>query len=93
MECKDVSIDKAEHLVGPKIPHKDIHEHLFYPELFRTSETVPGLQKGFGWEPNAISPWFTFYNKGFKSFMARSEKDGLTTFKRKVDEPGPGEKW
>ena len=94
MECAPVTIDKAQHFKGPKVPHKDIHEHLFYPELFRTSETASGeTKKGHGWEPNAISPWFSFWNKGNKGFLASNDKGILNYKKMEVDKPGPWEKW
>lgn len=34
--CMNTFIDQATTFKGPKIPYKDIEEHLFYPELFRT---------------------------------------------------------
>lgn len=89
MECAPVTIKEAQKFKGPKIPHKDIHEHLFYPELFRTGEG----EKGTGWEPNALSPWFSFYNKGTKTFLSGSGKGTLNAQPGKVDKPGPWEKW
>lgn len=94
INCKGSSIEDATHFYGPKIPHKGIDEHLYYPELFRTSFTSIDEKpnSGMGFEPNAVSEWFAFFSKKDGSWLAsNANKHNLVTVKRA--KPGSWEKY
>lgn len=72
---QDVSFEDATHWGGIKMPLPDITAHVMYPELFRTKMTRDGEGNGWGYQTDALSPWFTFYEeKSGKWLKANNNK-------------------